>query len=84
MVWCAVSLLLGGALGFSAVHFRAAAPDASLYLLGLGLGSIAGVALGCLPGPAWRALRRVVAGLLLGFWKGLSLRRLRRLRSSAS
>lgn len=61
-VWLALCLSLGAVLGLSLVRARASGPPhAYLYLLGVFLGAVGGVALGSLPGPGLAALRRAWA-----------------------
>ncbi len=62
MVWVSLCLALGAALGLLAVRtWTGGAPTSGRALLGMVLGALAGAALGTMPGPVGKGLRRTAA-----------------------
>jgi tetratricopeptide (TPR) repeat protein len=81
LIWAGLCFVLGAGLGLVVVHGRGDAPlPVGVLLAGAVIGAAAGSAVGSLPGPGLRVLRRRWAGALLGFFTYLAKRKLSRVR----
>jgi Flp pilus assembly protein TadD len=80
-VWVSLCLALGAALGLLAMRTWAAGPPTSgKALLGMVLGALAGAALGTVPGPVAKALRRAGALACRFLYEYLAQRKLAQVR----
>ena len=81
LVWLAVCLVLGAALGYALVRLALPAePGSDLRRAGMILGAVAGGPLGLLPGPASKHLRIAKANALAAFYRWACSRKCGRLR----